>query len=192
MNRFNRFLLIAVVFSLSASQLDAAQKAKQAPVKETAPEVETLIPAAEADYALSRVYRYKMNFVLGLGVIRGSALVTGAQFGFSPFKTPFYVGPEINFALFSPGSIFSTLVGGWYVMRIEGAPTLGLSLGLSAGPAFPSFVPELSSTALAVFGDATISQDVDDLVTIRGQFRPGMVGRFFSFMMAFNLCFRFA
>lgn len=179
--------LIPVSFFLLLLSL-SAQAAGQ---KEKAIEAKMSQPVSNV-YGEATLYRYKLNTMLGLNVIQGSALVSGMQFGYalSP-SSPLYVGPEFNFSLFSPGSIFSVMAGGWYEMRVHGAQKMRFSLGLVLGPGFNSAVSGVPATALVGFLDAALAQEMDDLMSIRAQFRPGMVGRFFAFMMNINISFRF-
>jgi hypothetical protein len=146
----------------------------------------------EADYGDTRFFRYKTNFLIGVSILNGSGLVMGGQLGYAPFRgTPAYFGPEVNFSLFSPGSILDFLVGGWYEFRVYGAPRLSINLGALGGPAFANSMPGLNSVNLAAFFDACIVQEVNDLVSVRGQFRPGYLAGNFAFMMNFNVSFRF-
>jgi len=134
----------------------------------------------------------KLNNFIGMEIVQGSALIMGMQLGLAFFDaTPFYIGPEVNFALFSGGHILGLLGGAWYESRIHGSPRLSATLGLLGGVDLVQGVGSLASTSLAAFVEAIIAQDLDDLVTVRGQFRPGVVGKYFAFMMNFNVCFRF-
>ncbi len=140
----------------------------------------------------SRFYSSQLNTILGFGVARSSALVIGAQYGFAVSKvTPFYFGPEVNFALFSPGHALSVLAGCWYEWRVYGSPRLSIEAGALGGVAFTSALTGIGSTVPTAFLDLAIAQDVDELVTIRGQFRPGVISSIFAFQMNLNVAFRF-
>ena len=139
-----------------------------------------------------RFYRRKLNIFVGINIAKTSAIAFGGQLGVALGKsTPLYFGPEVNFSLFSPGSILATLVGAWYELRVYGSPRLSMGLGLVAGPAFTSSIPSLSKVTYEAFFDGVLAQDIDDFVSVRGQFRPGLIGGIFSFMMNFTVSFRF-
>jgi hypothetical protein len=42
-----------------------------------------------------------------------------------------------------------------------------------------------------LLGEVAISQELDDLVSIRGQLRPGLIGGNFVLQICFSLSFRF-
>jgi hypothetical protein len=141
----------------------------------------------------TRFNKQKLSTYLGIHVAHEPALVMGAQFGLAPFlQTPFYVGPEVNFSFFSPGSFLGLLVGAWHEMRIYGAPRLGLSIGGYVGAVLTSEAEKYSRIATASYVDISIHQEVSDLALVRGQFRPGFVGGYFAFMMTLGITFRFA
>ena len=57
---------------------------------------------------------YKLNTQFGFNVISGSSVNSGFQLGRLVYsRFPIYLGPELSFMLFSPGSILNVLVGGW-------------------------------------------------------------------------------
>lgn len=141
----------------------------------------------------ARVHRYRANLALGMNVVKGaSALAIGGQFGYAYWdRVPAYIGPDISFAVDAPQSLFQFLVGGWYQLGIYRTPRMYLTGGFLAGLAIPYSHNVVRSTTLAYYLDFTISQEIDDLVSIRGQFRPGFVGQNFALMMNFNVGFRF-
>ncbi len=146
----------------------------------------------DSDDEDTRFYRYKLNNSLGINIASGSALVIASQFGLAIDHTkPWYVGPELNFSLFSPGNVLAILAGTWYEMRVFGSPRMSIALGGVVGPGFASQIANTGGTVLVAFLDAVIAQDIDDLVTVRGQFRPGIIGGYFAFQMNFNVSFRF-
>ncbi|MBI4406219.1 MAG: hypothetical protein HY537_18815 [Deltaproteobacteria bacterium] len=177
------FLMSFVVFGYAA----APQKPPSASEK---PSVQGAI---EPDYDEVRFFRYKTNLALGVEILKGStALVTGAQLGYAPIAlVPFYIGPEVSFALFSRGSLLNILAGGWYELRVFGAPRLSVVGGLVGGPGFSAQLESLPVTSFVLFIDTAIVQEVSDVATVRGQLRPGLVGGSFAFMVNFNLSFRF-
>lgn len=138
-------------------------------------------------------HRIKANFLIGIDVVRGeSGLVTGGQFGYAPFRgRPLYVGPEVHYALFSPGSMLSACAGGWYELRVYGAPRLSVVGGFLMGLGFPASFPKFSQKTFETHLDIALSQELNDLASVRGQFRPGIVDSRFAFMMNFNVSFRF-
>lgn len=146
----------------------------------------------ENDENDTRFYTHKLNTFLGINISRTSALALGAQFGHViDHATPFYVGPEVNFSLFSPGNVIEALASAWYEMRVYGSPRLSLHVGAALGGAFTSGLANVSGVTYAAFLEGAIAQDVDDLVTVRGQFRPGVIGQYFAFMMNLSVQFRF-
>jgi hypothetical protein len=183
-----RFLAPLVAIALLMGCYTA--RAEKAPRKPP-PAPKAAAPKDEVDDE-TRFYRYKLNNSLGVTMSQSYALVIASQFGFAASRTrPWYVGPEVNFSLFSPGSILAVMASAWYEMRVYGAPRLSIALGAAAGPAFTSQIPNTATTTVAYFLEGTIGQDIDDLVTIRGQFRPGMIGNYFAFQMNLNVSFRF-
>jgi hypothetical protein len=103
----------------------------------------------------------------------------------------YYVGPDFTYTLFSPGTSLTTALGGWYDLKIYGAPRLACLFGLVAGPVFNAGVAGYSNTTLAVFLDLALVQEVDDLISVKGQFRPGVLGGTFTYVMSFQVAFRF-
>lgn len=139
-----------------------------------------------------KFYRYKFHSMMGINIASGSAFVTGFQMGYAPWRSkPIYFGPDLTFSLFSPGSLFATLAGGWYEFRIQGVPRLNVSLGGFVGPGFPSLLPAMNDTVFVAMAFGAVSQELDDLVSFRAEFRPGILGSDFAFMMNFSLAFRF-
>jgi hypothetical protein len=136
--------------------------------------------------------RYKLNSQFGVNVISGSALVSGFQFGKLMTKGfPFYLGPEIHFMLFSPGSILNVLFGGWIETPFFSNPKRTLDLGLSFGAGFSNKRSGLSTTNVVAFTDIAYSQKMDENLVIRALIRPGVIGRIFIGSLNFNAQFRF-
>lgn len=141
---------------------------------------------------ITSIPAYKFNTILGMTVCHGSALAIGYQFGYAPFsEKPFYVGPEINFSLFSPGSILGTLGSAWYEWRLTRDQKLSLVAGVVAGAGFSTQLQNLSTVTTMFFLDTALSQEMDDLFSIRGQVRPGLIGKSLALMTSFSISFRF-
>ncbi len=139
-----------------------------------------------------RFFRYRLNTMLGINISQGSGVLSGMQFGYAPFTSvPFYIGPEFTFVLYSPGSIFSLAAGGWYDFRVYGSPHLTLSVGAIAGTGFTSYLPQFPNSPFVGFLDISLSQELDDLASIRAQFRPGIIDKSIAYMMNISLSFRF-
>jgi len=168
-----------------------------AEVEKKAPVVEAIVPAVEAP-APSPMYsnpnRYRREFESGFGqmVLREPAVVYTAQtrFGLGT-ALPLYIGADLQFALFSPGYFFTLLPGIWYDFVLFSAPSATLSLGVLAGPAFAHRLAGVSDNGFAAFGEASLAFEIDDLSTVRGQFRPGIVGGRLAFVMTMLIGFRF-
>lgn len=135
---------------------------------------------------------YKINTGLGMQLLSGTSVLVQVQLGKRLWAhTPLYVGPEASLALFNVGSLTSFFGSVWYEFRLQQSSNLGLALGGLVGVASPSRLEVLRSSSLAVLGDIVVFQDLDDLASIRGQIRPGVVGSRFSMMMSLNASFRF-
>lgn len=136
--------------------------------------------------------KYKLNSQFGVNVISGVALVSGFQFGKRMTQGfPFYLGPEIHFMLFSPGSILNVLFGGWIESPIFSNPKRTLDLGLSLGTGFANNRTGLSTTNVVVFTDIAYSQKIDEALVIRALIRPGVIGKIVVGSLNFNAQFRF-
>jgi len=198
-------LLLVVALSVCTSAALGEAKARKGPAKASGPGVtheprslagaekpDATKLATTVDDPSMRLYSYKLNTFLGLHLAGNSALSLGGQFArlLDDLGT-IYGGVELDFSVFSDGRILTPLLGAWYELRVAGAPRLSLGVGGLAGVGFNSGVAGQPSTALALYLDTFISQDVDDLVSVRGQLRPGILGKHFSFLMAFSMTFRF-
>jgi hypothetical protein len=152
------------------------------------------VVAATAPGLPSRSGRYLREFESGFGqfVLGAPAVAFNAQMRFllSPRRS-LYVGADHTFALFASGYYFSLLPGAWYNFTLVSGPLATLSLGVLAGPAFTQGLAGIPGVALTAFGEASISFEIDDLATVRGQFRPGVVGGRLAFSMALLIGFRF-
>lgn len=149
-------------------------------------------PGRKATESDSRFYRYEFNSYLGTHVADETAIITGGQFGLAPLKRSLlYVGPEVNFSFFSPGSLLQILASAWYEVRIYGAPRLSLTLGVSAGVGLASQMPKYASASAVTYADIGIMQEVSEMATVRGIFRPGFFGGYYSFIMSLGVGFKF-
>ncbi len=136
--------------------------------------------------------KVKYNGLLGLGLAKGSSLVVGGQLGFPISEAfPAFAGPEIDFALYSPGSIYTILGTFWYEIALDKTTKSNLSLGVAAGIASTDRLASFPSITYAVLGDIAVSQEVDEDVFVRGQLRPGVIGNYFAIWMNMNVTFLF-
>jgi hypothetical protein len=139
-----------------------------------------------------KFYRYKLNMMLGVHFFSGTAPMMGGQLGYAFFSgIPFYFGPEISFSLFNGSSLMDFFAGGWFELHLINAPRLSFTLGAVAGPSLASNFSNLPPTNLGAYFDACIVQEFNDLVSFRGQFRPGYLAGNFAFMLNLNVSFRF-
>lgn len=139
-----------------------------------------------------RFFRYELNSFLGIHVADEIAIISGTQFGLAPVKRVlFYVGPEVSFSFFSPGSLLEVLAAGWYEVRIYGAHRLSLNLGALLGVGIASQMPKCSAVCPITYAEVGISQEISEVATVTGRFRPGFVGGYYSFIMSLGVGFRF-
>lgn len=138
-------------------------------------------------------YPYMLHTLLGVNILEArSGVVSGAQLGFAlGEREPWYLGPEVNFSLYSPGSILQTLLGAWYQLRVYRSPRLSVATGILLGASIPFDFAPVPQAAFTGFFEAVVSQELNDLVSMRGQLRPGFIGSKFAFMMNLNVTFRF-
>ncbi len=141
-----------------------------------------------------RTMRYRREFQSGFGVF---TLVTpGAGFNvqirfLSDDKEPLYFGVDGQFALFQSSHFLSVLPGAWYDLRLAPSPLLTLSFGIVAGPAFTAHTAVVPGTTYAIFGEMKLAWEIDDLASVHGQFKPGIVGGRFAYAMGILIGFRF-
>lgn len=139
-----------------------------------------------------RYSRCRLNTMLGINIAQGSGVLSGMQFGYAPLtQLPFYLGPEFTFVLYSPGSLFSVAGGGWYDFKIYNSPRLVLSIGAVFGSGFTNSLPQFPNRLFLSFLDISLSEELDDLASVRVQFRPGIVNKSVAYTMSFSLSFRF-
>lgn len=195
-------LLPSLLFSLPAKSTKTKKthskqkvKAEKRVKKATTPEVQEVVSEVPpVDNPPPKIPKpagmdYRINSLMGLQIFKGSAFVSAIQGGFR-LGPSFYVGPELNFALYSNASILSVLPGAWREWRLDEASKLGLSVGILGGVAFASGLDAIPMTTWAAYFDTSLSQDIDELAVLRVHFRPGMVGRNFAFMMNLSVGFR--
>jgi len=149
------------------------------------------IPSAH--YAIHKMSP-KLVFSSGFGVQTGQkpGLITQGQIAFSANRARrFYAGAEVNYTLFAPGTLMAVLPGVWYNVRIARGRRAHLSFGLLAGLGFTDQIPSVAETTFVGFLDIALVQQVDDLISVKSQFRPGLIGDLLSFAMSFHVAFRF-
>lgn len=170
-------------------------KKKKAEVKAelpVSPPVAETVAVSTPPIGFSRKNKNQLNTLFGIHVVKGSALLTGMQFGHRVSQAPLFLGLEYNFSLYSPGSILGFLAGGWYEMPLEGANGPTLCLGVVAGSGFTTDVIGTPPTVFMGFLDFAFSQPMDDLFDLRVQLRPGYMYKYLAFMMNLSIAFRFA
>jgi hypothetical protein len=136
-------------------------------------------------------YKYRLNSGLGARILTTAnfSIHTSFPIGFFAPK-PLFIGPVVDFSTQTNGYTLATLVGAWYEFRIKSSPRLGVWLGFNTGLEFSS-ASGIASQGLAIFADGALVQEVDDLVSVKAQFRPGLVGGAMAFYVSFCFTFRF-
>lgn len=137
---------------------------------------------------------YRSEFLSGLGVLvlDGAALALNTQFRFVlPKARAVYLGVDGTYGLFRSGTLLSVWPALWFDFVLDPAPLAHLTLGVLGGASFSRGLPSLSDFTLGALGELSISFEVDDLSTVRGQFRSGIVGGRFVFGMVVLFGFRF-
>ncbi len=201
------FLICSICFHAEAKK-GAPYKAPKRTINESATKPAASLPASapasrsvvtgiarpiasETDELL--LYKYQLNFLMGLNVInKRYGVVSGAQLGLLISKTkPIYLGPEITLSLYDPGNLITPLLGIWYMISVPDTTKVYFVLGALAGASIPSQFASIPAATLAGYLEFIVSQEVSDIASIRGQFRPGWVGNRFAFMANLNISFRF-
>jgi hypothetical protein len=174
-SRFTRLLTgLALVIGASGSAAESAPDKRTIKVKAPAP------------------IKYKYNSSLGLGIAQGSSLVVGGQLGFPvSVEFPAFAGPEISFALYSPGALYAVMGTFWYEISLDRTTKSVLSLGTAVGMVSTMKMTKFPALTYAAFLDVAMSQEVDEDVLVRGQLRPGTIGSRFAFWMNMNVTFLF-
>ncbi len=138
------------------------------------------------------VARTKLNAQFGFNILSGSAVVSGFQIGrLVSSKHSIYLGPEINFMLFSPGSVLNVLLGGWIENHLFYDPKKTIDVGLFLGSGFSNQRPDWKTTNFVVLMDLSYTQEIDDSLSLRGQLRPGVFGGKVFGNLNFNAQFGF-
>ncbi|MSP18076.1 MAG: hypothetical protein EXR74_00750 [Bdellovibrionales bacterium] len=119
---------------------------------------------------------YKLNTQFGFNVVSGSSVNSGFQLGRLVYsRFPIYVGPELSFMLFSPGSILNVLVGGWVENHLFSNHRKTIDFGIYGGLGFSNQRPSLKTTNPILSLDISYSQQIDDFSALRGQIRPSFI-----------------
>lgn len=185
------------------SEAARSQAARPAPQKE--PEQQRQVSSMESDdgraetvaansYQAVTATNPSFLFSSGFGVqvLDKPGLALQGQLLFSiNKKRTYYLGPDITYTLFAPGSSLTTAIALWYELKVYGAPRLSCLFGVAAGPSFNQGVGGFANTTYALFLDLALVQEVDDLISVKGQFRPGILGGTFTYVMGFQVAFRF-
>ena len=136
-------------------------------------------------------HRYQLNSFGGIHVTDESAAILGVQFGIAPVRrASYYVGPEVSLSLYPSGSLLEILGSGWVEIRIYGAPRLSLTAGALLGFGIASNMPNLSSVVGVTYGELGLIQEVGEYINVKGTFRPGFVGGYYSFIMSLGITIR--
>lgn len=101
-----------------------------------------------------------------------------------------YWGIDGQFSLFQTGTYLHVAPALWYDFILRSSPFFTLTLGALAAPAFSRGLPQANVT-FAAFGELSLAFEIDDLASVRGQFRPGIVGGSFAYAMGFLIGFQF-
>ncbi len=163
------------------------------------PGSQTVVKGAVVDATsdpMANLIHFRMESVVYTGysnvATAGSAYSLGTKFGFAPkYGIPFYVGPELSFSLFSPGSMMRAGGAAWFEIHRFPASAYQTLFGLGAGGAFPTAMPAFTTTTWTVYADLSVARPLDDLAALALTLRPALTGGFFSFNALFNIIFRF-
>ncbi len=140
----------------------------------------------------TRQYTFRIHSYLGVLIGQNSGSVYGINVAIIPESDSlWYFGAEVNFSRPSAGSIMSALAGAWRDFPIYGASRLSLGVGALLGPVFPGPGTGLASPTYAAFLNTALCKEIDELAMVRAEFRPGLVGGRFAFLMNFGVTFRF-
>ncbi|MFM8316446.1 MAG: hypothetical protein ACKOA8_19370 [Deltaproteobacteria bacterium] len=182
----NSFISFWILFSLSMANPTWAVPAKKKESKKSLP---AKIVNQEPQKPL--MARTKLNAQFGFNTVSGSAVVSGFQLGRLIYsKFPIYMGPELSFMVFSPGSVLNVLWGSWVESRVFRDPKKSLDFGLFLGPGFSNQRPGWKTTNAVLLLDISYSQEMEDFLTLRGQLRPGVFDGKVLGMMIFSAQFR--
>ncbi len=141
---------------------------------------------------MAKWYRREFQSGMGLLLLGRPALTLNAQAHFLLNSVrPLYWGLDMTFSLPASGHYFALLPGLWYDVVLRAAPLAHFTFGALLGGAFSKGLDGLAPFAFSIFAEGSISFELDDLTTVRGQFRPGIVGGSFAFGMNVLIGFRF-
>lgn len=129
----------------------------------------------------------------GIELVRGGeAFTVGGQLGWRLTQDrALFAGPAILFAHFSNGSVLNILASLWYELYIRQMPSWGVSLGLLLGPSVTEGTVPVAKDPLAVLFEGSIFKYLDDLSSLRMQFRQGFLAREFVIVVTLGVSFRF-
>jgi hypothetical protein len=187
-------LLLVTFFPLLLHPVSAIEATKTGKV--ATPVVSAIPPFRFLEHDF-RLTRFRLNSILGVTVLQRAGLGVGAQFGYAPISiVPLIVGAEFRYSQFSsdafiPGSLTSILGSARLEVLLSTASRLSVSVGLLAGLAFANGLDRVAPLSFSAFLDFAIIQDIDDLISLRWQVRPGFVDRQFAFLGDFSVAFRF-
>lgn len=166
--------------------------ARSAPEREVA--LTKIEETREPRHVLERPGSYRRQFLSGFGMMT-LGIPAAAFFAQTRFlvgdEWPLYVGAELNMALPDNSHYFGFHAGAWWEFVLAPSPAATLSVGMVGGPGFVKRIPGFADSTVGVFADAGISFEIDELATIRGQARPGIVDGKFAFSLAALIGFRF-
>jgi len=123
----------------------------------------------------SKIWRVIPSF--GFSRWEGTGFWTGLGIGLPAKQIQAWVwGFETNLLLVSRGSLFSTLVGGWYFFGKSRELTHSYSLGLMAGPAFPAGgLPGGNTATWSAQIEGAWNQRLNEFASLRLLFRLGLI-----------------
>lgn len=182
--------------SQAARPAPQKEQAQQRQVSSTESDESRQAPETVAANSYQAVTATNPSFLFssgfGVQVLDKPGLALQAQLLFSVNKKrTYYLGPDITYTLYAPGSSLTTGLALWYELKVYGAPRLSCLFGVVAGPSFNQGVGGFANTTYALFADLALVQEVDDLISVKGQFRPGILGGTFTYVMGFQVAFRF-
>jgi hypothetical protein len=187
------FFLFLLPWASAFSEEDAPFLELRSPASSAAPSSEIIpIPPSSPEAEGTKFYKTEILSGLGLMLLGQPALALQFQSHFllNP-RRPLYLGADLSFALASPGYYFGLYPGAWYNFPLAENPLLHLTFGVLMGPAFCYQMLPIPPVSFAALGEASLSFEMDDLATVRGQFRTGIVGDVFSFGLQALIGFRF-
>lgn len=122
-----------------------------------------------------KIWRVIPSF--GLSRWEGTGFWTGLGIGLpAPQMQSWVWGFETNLLLVSQGSLFSSLVGGWYFFGKSRELTRSYSLGLMAGPAFPAAgLPGGNTATWIAQVEGAWNQRLNEFASLRLLVRFGLI-----------------